>query len=68
MTALKSKAMLVILDGFGIAKNPKISAVDQANIPYYNFLINNMPNTQLSASGEDVGLPKHQFGNSEVGH
>ena len=68
MSTLKSKVMLVILDGFGVAKDPKVSAIDQANIPYYNSLISDMPYTQLSASGEDVGLPENQFGNSEVGH
>ena len=68
MSTLKSKVMLVILDGFGVAKDPKVSAIDQANIPYYNSLIRDMPYTQLSASGEDVGLPENQFGNSEVGH
>ena len=67
MSKLESKAMLVILDGFGVATDPKVSAVDQATLPYYTSLIKNMPNTQLSASGEDVGLPDGQFGNSEVG-
>ena len=68
MSKLESKAMLVILDGFGVATDPKVSAVDQAILPYYTSLIRKMPNTQLSASGEDVGLPDGQFGNSEVGH
>lgn len=68
MSKLESKAMLVILDGFGVATDPKVSAVDQATLPFYTSLIKNMPNTQLSASGEDVGLPDGQFGNSEVGH
>ena len=68
MSTLKSKVMLVILDGFGVAKDPNVSAIDQANMPYYKSLISVMPNTLLSASGEDVGLPDNQFGNSEVGH
>ena len=68
MSTLKSKVMLVILDGFGVAKDPNFSAIDQANMPYYKSLISVMPNTLLSASGEDVGLPDNQFGNSEVGH
>ena len=68
MSENATKAMLVILDGFGIAKDPKVSAVDQANLPYYRSLLCDMPHTQLSASGEDVGLPENQFGNSEVGH
>lgn len=62
------KALLVIIDGFGIAENPEVSAVDKANKPTYNNLIANFPHAQLSASGEDVGLPEGQFGNSEVGH
>ena len=68
MSKLESKAMLVILDGFGVATDPKVSAVDQATLTYYTSLIKNKPNTKLSASGEDVGLPDGQFGNSEVGH
>ncbi len=68
MSKLESKAMLVILDGFGVATDPKVSAVDQATLTYYTSLIRNKPNTKLSASGEDVGLPDGQFGNSEVGH
>lgn len=63
-----SKALLVILDGFGIAENPKVSAVDKAHKPFFDSLIEKYPHAQLSASGEDVGLPDGQFGNSEVGH
>ena len=63
-----SKALLVILDGFGIAVDPSVSAVDKAQKPFYDSLINSSPHTRLSASGEDVGLPDGQFGNSEVGH
>jgi len=63
-----SKALLVILDGYGIAENPKVSAVDAANTPFFDSLINKYPHSTLSASGEDVGLPEGQFGNSEVGH
>ena len=63
-----SKALLVILDGFGIAENPEVSAVDKAEKPFFDSLIQKYPNAQLSASGESVGLPEGQFGNSEVGH
>lgn len=63
-----AKALLVILDGFGIAENPEVSAVDKANKPFFDSLIKKYPHAQLSASGEDVGLPEGQFGNSEVGH
>ncbi|MCG8374664.1 MAG: 2,3-bisphosphoglycerate-independent phosphoglycerate mutase [Balneolales bacterium] len=63
-----SKAMLVILDGFGIAVDPSVSAIDKAHKPFYDHLIATCPHTHLSASGENVGLPDGQFGNSEVGH
>lgn len=52
----------------GIAENPDISAVDKANTPFFDSLKKDSPNATLSASGEDVGLPDGQFGNSEVGH
>ncbi len=68
MSEPKSKALLVILDGFGIAVDPSVSAIDKAHNPFYNSLLEKYPNSHLSASGEDVGLPEGQFGNSEVGH
>ncbi len=68
MTEPNSKALLVILDGFGIAVDPSVSAIDKAHKPFYNSLLEKNPNSHLSASGEDVGLPGGQFGNSEVGH
>ena len=52
----------------GIAENPDVSAVDKAHTPYFDSLRKESPNATLSASGEDVGLPDGQFGNSEVGH
>lgn len=63
-----SKALLVILDGYGIAENPEVSAVEAADTPCFDSLINQYPHSTLSASGKDVGLPDGQFGNSEVGH
>ncbi len=63
-----SKALLIILDGYGLAKNPAVSAIDKAHKPFLDHLFNTYPHAQLSASGEDVGLPEGQFGNSEVGH
>ena len=68
MSGLESKALLVILDGFGIAVDPSVSAIDKAQKPFYDHLIETCPHTQLLASGEQVGLPDGQFGNSEVGH
>lgn len=64
----ESKALLVILDGFGLAENPAVSAVDQADTPFIDSLFQAYPHSKLSASGENVGLPDGQFGNSEVGH
>ena len=63
-----SRALLAILDGFGIAENKSISAIDLAKTPYFDSLMAEWPNSKLSASGESVGLPEGQFGNSEVGH
>ncbi|HET8865359.1 MAG TPA: 2,3-bisphosphoglycerate-independent phosphoglycerate mutase [Gracilimonas sp.] len=64
----ESKALLVILDGFGLAKDPTVSAIDKADKPFIDSLFNTCPHSKLSASGENVGLPDGQFGNSEVGH
>lgn len=63
-----SKALLIILDGYGLAENPEVSAIDQADKPFLDHLFNTYPHSKLSASGRDVGLPDGQFGNSEVGH
>lgn len=64
----ESKALLVILDGFGLAEDPTVSAIDKADKPFIDSLFENNPHSKLSASGENVGLPDGQFGNSEVGH
>lgn len=63
-----SKALLIILDGFGLAKNPDVSAIDKANKPFIDSLFERYPHSKLTASGSEVGLPDGQFGNSEVGH
>lgn len=68
MAADRKPIMLLILDGWGISQNKEGNAVAQANTPYYDSLISTYPNTLLKASGEDVGLPEGQMGNSEVGH
>jgi len=62
------KVLLVILDGWGITQNPEISAIAQADTHYIDYLWENYPHTTLLASGEAVGLPDGQMGNSEVGH
>ncbi|MBQ9625422.1 MAG: 2,3-bisphosphoglycerate-independent phosphoglycerate mutase [Clostridia bacterium] len=59
---------LIILDGFGKATDISKSAIDKANKPFIDSLLKNYPNTLINASGEAVGLPQGQMGNSEVGH
>jgi len=58
----------MILDGWGLATNPEVSAINQANTPFIDSLFQNYPHATLEASGEAVGLPEGQMGNSEVGH
>ncbi len=65
---MTKKVLLMILDGWGIAVNKKVSAVDQARTPFIDSLYQRYPNTRLQASGLAVGLPEGQMGNSEVGH
>lgn len=62
------KVLLMILDGWGLGTDPKVSAIAQARTPYFNSLIEKYPNSKLEASGIAVGLPEGQMGNSEVGH
>lgn len=64
----KGPVALIILDGFGLRDERSGNAVAQANKPNYDLLWNNFPHTTLTASGEAVGLPDGQMGNSEVGH
>ena len=65
---MNKKVILMILDGWGKSPDPKVSAIDQANIPFINSLYKNYPNAQLRTDGLNVGLPEGQMGNSEVGH
>ena len=60
--------MLMILDGFGITDKVDGNAVKAAYKPNYDRFFANYPHTELNASGLDVGLPRGQMGNSEVGH
>lgn len=62
------KVLLMILDGWGIAKDKTVSAIDAANTPFVDSLYLNYPNARLRTDGEFVGLPEGQMGNSEVGH
>ncbi|NLJ57523.1 MAG: 2,3-bisphosphoglycerate-independent phosphoglycerate mutase [Tissierellia bacterium] len=59
---------LIILDGWGLGPSYEGNAVKRAKTPNFDLLMRKYPNTSLSASGYDVGLPKGQMGNSEVGH
>ncbi len=60
--------LLLILDGYGIAEDPSVSAVDAARTPFLDALFASAPTSTLEASGRAVGLPAGQMGNSEVGH
>ena len=62
------KVILMILDGWGKSSDPKVSAIDNANIPFIKSLYQNYPSAQLRTDGLNVGLPDGQMGNSEVGH
>ncbi len=59
---------LIILDGWGIGDKSKSDAIYNAQTPFMDTLVRNYPNATLGTSGEDVGLPDGQMGNSEVGH
>ena len=58
----------MILDGWGKAPNPEVSAVDQAKTPFIDSLYQNFSHNDLFTDGMHVGLPDGQMGNSEVGH
>lgn len=62
------KVMLMILDGWGCGKKDNSNAVAAANTPFVSSLLKSYPHSKLQASGEFVGLPNGQMGNSEVGH
>ena len=63
-----NKALLMILDGWGIGNGTKSDVIAQMPTPYWDALLAKYPHSQLQASGEYVGLPDGQMGNSEVGH
>ena len=62
------KMILMILDGWGIGNKSKADVIYQGNTPYMDYLQKTYPHSQLQTSGENVGLPDGQMGNSEVGH
>lgn len=65
---MNKKVLLMILDGWGIATNKKVSAIDHAKTPFMDSVYPKYPHSKLEASGLAVGLPAGQMGNSEVGH
>ncbi|MBU6158392.1 MAG: 2,3-bisphosphoglycerate-independent phosphoglycerate mutase [Bacteroidetes bacterium] len=65
---MRKKAILIIMDGWGLGKVPSSDAIQQANTPFVDGLYAQYPNTTLTTCGEVVGLPDGQMGNSEVGH
>jgi 2,3-bisphosphoglycerate-independent phosphoglycerate mutase len=60
--------VLIIIDGFGIGQRPEADAIRAARTPVWDALLERWPHAVLAASGEAVGLPAGQMGNSEVGH
>lgn len=64
----KNKLILIILDGWGLGKDYPGNVIKLANTPTFDKLMDEYPNSQLIASGNEVGLPAGQMGNSEVGH
>lgn len=64
----KSKVLLMILDGWGIGDGSKADVISSVATPEMDRLVKGFPTTRLRTSGEDVGLPEGQMGNSEVGH
>jgi 2,3-bisphosphoglycerate-independent phosphoglycerate mutase len=65
---MNKKVILMILDGWGITQDPKVSAIYNAKTPFINGLYDKYPHAELRTDGEHVGLPEGQMGNSEVGH
>ncbi|RYE19745.1 MAG: phosphoglycerate mutase (2,3-diphosphoglycerate-independent), partial [Sphingobacteriaceae bacterium] len=62
------KLVLLILDGWGYGKKDNTDAAYMAYTPFFDSMLKTYPNSRLAASGEEVGLPEGQMGNSEVGH
>ena len=64
----KTPTVLCIMDGWGISSNKTGNAVALAKTPFFDNLMSTCATTELVTHGLDVGLPKNQMGNSEVGH
>ena len=65
---MSKKAILIIMDGWGLGQSKTADAIQNANVPFVSSLYNKYPNSTLVTCGEAVGLPDGQMGNSEVGH
>ena len=65
---MNKKVILMILDGWGMSPDPKVSAIDNAETPFIDSLYTKYPHATLRTDGLHVGLPEGQMGNSEVGH
>ncbi|KKQ42726.1 MAG: 2,3-bisphosphoglycerate-independent phosphoglycerate mutase [Microgenomates group bacterium GW2011_GWC1_37_8] len=65
--AIKPK-VLVVIDGFGLAPASDGNAISLSRTPNFNYYLKNYPHSELIASGESVGLPANEVGNTEVGH
>ena len=65
---MSKKALLMILDGWGLGDQKKDDVIFNTPTPYWDYLMSTYPHSQLQTSGENVGLPDGQMGNSEVGH
>ncbi len=65
---MSKKAILIIMDGWGLGKSKTSDAIQNANVPFVTSLYSKYPNSTLVTCGEAVGLPDGQMGNSEVGH
>lgn len=65
---MSKKSLLIILDGYGIGDHGKDDAIFNTPTPFMDSLVAGYPHSELQASGEYVGLPDVQMGNSEVGH
>lgn len=68
MSTEQKKAILIIMDGWGLGNVASADAIQNANVPFTRSLYNKYPHTTLTTFGELVGLPEGQMGNSEVGH
>lgn len=68
MNKAKKQVVLIVLDGWGYREEKENNAISEAKTPVFDKLWNSYPHSLLKASGEAVGLPEGQMGNSEVGH